>query len=92
MIAGQYDDTVDAGMLQLASIGDFVWRDNNDNGIQDSVEPGIDGVTVHLLDSTGTVIDTTTTTSGGKYLFDNRVPDTYGIQFVLPSDSVRVQR
>ena len=30
------------------AIGDFVWRDNNDNGLQDSGEPGINGVTVQL--------------------------------------------
>jgi len=29
-------------------IGDFVWRDTNGNGIQDTGEPGINGVTVQL--------------------------------------------
>ena len=43
----------DAGLVPLASIGDFVWVDQNNNGIQDggANEPGLDGVTVHLLDS-----------------------------------------
>jgi hypothetical protein len=30
------------------SIGDFVWSDTNNNGIQDAGEPGINGVTVQL--------------------------------------------
>lgn len=36
-----------------ASIGDFVWNDLNNNGIQDEGEPGIDGVTVKLMDKDG---------------------------------------
>ncbi|SDM68334.1 hypothetical protein SAMN05660860_03009, partial [Geoalkalibacter ferrihydriticus] len=31
------------------SIGDFVWNDLNQNGLQDAGEPGISGVTVNLL-------------------------------------------
>jgi len=47
--------------LQLCgAIGDFVWNDVNDNGIQDAGEPGINGVTVQLLQG-GTSIATTVT-------------------------------
>ena len=40
--------TVDAGLYQPASIGDFVWNDLNANGVQDSGEPGIANVPVQL--------------------------------------------
>ena len=29
LMAGQTDDMIDAGMYQLAGIGDFVWNDAN---------------------------------------------------------------
>ena len=53
---------VDAGYNSpLGSIGDFVWHDLDRDGVQDAGEAGIQGVTVQLLDSTGTVLGQTTT-------------------------------
>ena len=70
----------------LVSIGDFVWVDVNRNGLQDDGEPAVADVTVNLLDSTGTVIRTTTTDADGYYWFDNLVPGTpYTVQFVKPA-------
>jgi hypothetical protein len=69
---------------KLAAVGDFVWNDMNANGIQDSGEPGIAGVTVTLLQGT-TVIATTTTTSSGYYSFTNLLPGTYTEQFSIPA-------
>jgi hypothetical protein len=43
------------------AIGDFVWLDTNANGIQDSGEPGINGVSVALEDAAGNTIATTVT-------------------------------
>ena len=56
--------TVDFGYYKLAAIGDFVWLDTNRNGQQDMTEPGLDGLTVKLLDATGTTVLATTTTGG----------------------------
>ncbi|MBI5142647.1 MAG: hypothetical protein HZA20_10755 [Nitrospirae bacterium] len=54
----------------LASqIGDTVWHDINNNGVQDAGEPGIEGVTVDLLDPAGFVMDTVTTDANGTYEF-----------------------
>jgi LPXTG-site transpeptidase (sortase) family protein len=70
----------------VASLGDFVWNDLNADGIQDSGEPGINNVTVRLLDAAGTTtLDTTTTDSSGNYLFNNLTPGDYRVEFVLPS-------
>ncbi len=71
-----------------ASIGDRVWTDTNRNGIQDNGEPGVDGVTVQLLNAQGTVVTSKTTAGGGLYLFDKLVPGTYSIRFVLPTGKV----
>ena len=40
--------TLDAGLYQLASLGDFVWADINANGIQNTGEPGRNGALVTL--------------------------------------------
>ena len=70
LVAGENDLTSDAGLYQLASLGDYVWNDLNADGIQDAGEPGIDGVTVELYGNS-TCIAGTTTASGGLYSFDN---------------------
>ncbi|MGL5066325.1 MAG: SdrD B-like domain-containing protein, partial [Sarcina sp.] len=83
--SGQNDLTIDAGLTQPASIGDFVWNDLNGNGLQDASEPGIAGVTVNLLDNaTGAILQTTTTDANGKYLF-NVNPGCYKVAFVKPT-------
>ena len=71
-------------MGALASVGDFVWVDADGNGIQNSGEAGISGVTVQLLDSVGSVLQTQLTNSLGAYLFDNLAPNSYWVQFTLP--------
>jgi protocatechuate 3,4-dioxygenase beta subunit len=77
--------TVDFGLIPLASIGDYVWFDQNGDGVQDVGEPPISGVVVHLLDPNGNIIATTTTDSNGYYIFDQLPPGDYAIQFVPPS-------
>ena len=74
---------VDAGLVApKASIGNMIWYDKNANGIQDTGEAGVAGVTVELRDNTGTfgnVVATTTTDANGKYLFSNLNPGDYHI-------------
>ncbi len=54
-----------------ASLGDFVWIDNNVNGIQDAGEPGLANVEVVLYDSLLNVVDTRYTDDSGYYHFKN---------------------
>lgn len=65
--------------LLPGSIGDTVWNDLNGNGIQDGGEPGIDGVTVILLDDSGTEIASQVTANGGQYLFDGLPAGSYTV-------------
>ncbi len=81
-------DNDDAVVVLYASIGDFVWEDMNADGVQDSGEPGIDGVTVELFKADGTSMGTKQTANGGQYLFDNLVPGDYYVEFTLPSGYV----
>ncbi|GAA3402318.1 SdrD B-like domain-containing protein [Paenibacillus hodogayensis] len=85
---GDSNQTIDAGLVEpKSSLGDRVWIDVNENGVQDAGEPGKAGVTVKLLDSSNTVLATTTTDTNGNYLFDNLWSDTYKVQFVLPNNA-----
>ncbi len=76
----EFNDTIDVGLFQTASIGNFVFNDSNNNGIQDAEEVGISGVTVELLadiDGDGAIDDvfaTTTTDSAGFYSFTGLTP------------------
>jgi hypothetical protein len=72
----------------IAGIGDFVWFDDNRNGIQDLGEPGVPGVIVHLLNCAGSVLATDTTDSNGFYWFGDLTPGDYNIQFELPTGFV----
>lgn len=77
---------VDAGLVKLGSIGDYVWWDWNGDGIQNEtmVDPGISGATVRLLNSAGQVI-TSTVTNGGFYFFSGLPAGTsYQIEVVPP--------
>jgi hypothetical protein len=68
------------------SIGAFVWNDLNQNGIQESGEAGLAGVTVKLLGSNGTkVLATTKTDANGHYSFSNLPAGKYYIEVMAPS-------
>jgi protocatechuate 3,4-dioxygenase beta subunit len=82
---GDINTTVDAGLCAVAAIGDFVWHDLNCNGIQDAGEPGVQGVTVMLLDANGNVVATQQTDVNGHYLFSNLDPGNYSVKFTAPA-------
>ena len=89
IVAGEVNNTLDAGMYALpASIGNYVWIDADQDGIQDSNEAGLANVTVRLLNGAGTVIGTTTTDNDGLYAFNDLSAGTYQVQFVTPTNYV----
>jgi uncharacterized repeat protein (TIGR01451 family)/fimbrial isopeptide formation D2 family protein len=79
------DVTIDVRALRL---GDYVWLDADRDGIQDSDEDPIEGVTVELLDDGGAVIGTTTTDADGLYIFENLVPGDYTVRFTPPAGMI----
>lgn len=64
-------------------IGDFVWHDENKNGLQDEGEPGISDVTVILENAVEQEVDRTVTNAEGYYFFDVE-PGSYIVNFELP--------
>jgi hypothetical protein len=72
------DLTQDFGFIKpCGTIGNFVWKDLNQNGIQDSGEAGIGGVTVQLYNASNVLLASQNTTSGGAYLFTGLTSGTY---------------
>ncbi len=77
--------TADFGFAQLVALGNVVWLDtgagaHTNNGLFDSDESGVPGVTVQLFraGATGPVL-TTTTDASGYYTFDLLIPGTYTV-------------
>jgi len=77
----------------LSALGDYVWLDKNQDGIQDTDESPVPGVTVKLLspgannqcDIDDAELATTMTDANGKYLFDNLPGGNYCVLFVAPT-------
>ncbi len=96
--SGDSIDTVDAGLYQKASLGDYVWVDANNDGQQnDGVASGLNGVTVNLKDGNGNTLATTTTANDvngnpGYYLFSDLIPGDYQVEFIKPAGYAFAQR
>ena len=52
-------------------IGNRIWCDLDNDGIQDPEEPPVESVTLNLYDDTGTLVGTTVTDAEGRYYFSN---------------------
>jgi hypothetical protein len=72
--------------LQDAMVGDFVWNDENMDGIQDTNEVGIENVEVSLYFTGG--VATAMTDSDGYYMFDSLDAGDYHLEFDLPAGYV----
>ncbi|PCF34753.1 hypothetical protein B5C00_04780 [Staphylococcus delphini] len=89
------DMTIDAGFFPLENwnpkqqdetytIGDFVWRDEDHNGVQNEGERGLEGVIITLKTADGTVVSTTTSDENGHYQFTNVQKGKYIVEFAVP--------
>ena len=83
---------VTINVTRLANISGAVFVDVNHNGLFDANEPGIDGVTINLLNQSGNpVLDgggdpiTTLTSNGGLYLFEALQPGIYQVSEEQPT-------
>lgn len=88
---GQNIRDIDAGFYPQAenkcSLGNLVWNDLDNDGIQDADEPGVEGVTVVLRNAiTNAIVATTKTDAYGNYIFNDLNPGSYNVTFsTLPS-------
>ncbi len=69
----------------LATTGNFMWFDVNENGIQDPSESGVSSMNVKLYNSLGFNVSSTVTNSNGIYFFGDVPPgDDYYAVFSKP--------
>ena len=93
------NNTIDAGVMLFRSptptrtptpinIGNFVWHDLDGDGVQDTGEPGVAGVTVELWNADKTdMITTTTTNANGLYTLVAPLAGDYRVRVIPPSGS-----
>ena len=79
---GVVDNQYDFGFRDLR-VGNRVWVDQNADGLQTAGEPGIAGVVVQLLSSSGTVLASTATAADGTYMFTAADGLVSGSQYVI---------
>ncbi|MEM7030747.1 MAG: SdrD B-like domain-containing protein [Chloroflexota bacterium] len=88
--------------LDPSSIGGTIFEDTDGSGTQNGIEPGIEHVTVQLIDkgpdsilgtADDTIVGTDTTDSNGNYLFDNLPAGNYAVIITDTADELdgRVQ-
>ncbi|MEM1119013.1 MAG: SdrD B-like domain-containing protein [Bacteroidota bacterium] len=73
-----------------AAVGDFVFRDDNGNGIQDAGEPGLRNIFVLLTNVNTGVAKFDITGADGKYAFTELNPGNYTIKFAGQSNELTV--
>jgi parallel beta-helix repeat protein len=88
LTAGEYNPTIDAGLIPNGPISGVAWVDVNDDGIRDVSESLLAGVTVSLYDEYSTFIDSTTTDGNGAYSFTDLASGTYYVTFDYTASSV----
>lgn len=81
---GDVVTSLDAGLV-LASIGNRVWEDADFDGVQDSGEAGIAGVTVRLYDANHNLKASTITAADGSYGFGKLMAGSYSVEIVKPN-------
>ena len=102
LTVGSFYSDANAGLILTASIGDRVWIDDNQNGLQDFDEVSMtDPVTVKLYRMmsagaggfpTPTLIATTTTDSKGGYFFEGLAGGGYVVEFGTASGYTRTMQ
>lgn len=75
------DTTVAAGVVGVYSVGDTVWRDLDGDGVLGPGDPGVAGVSVHLLGPTSEVLATRRSDASGGFSFTGLPAGSYRLQF-----------
>ncbi len=88
--------TIDAGIRRYKTptptrtptpinVGNFIWNDLDQDGVQDAGEPGLAGVTVQLWNSGKTqLINSAVTNASGLYTLIAPTPGQYRVRVILP--------
>ncbi|TKH18977.1 hypothetical protein FC694_03140 [Bacillus wiedmannii] len=72
------------------SIGELVWKDVNQNGIQDPEENGVEGIIIELYRTDGSKLAETKTDKNGFYQFNSLPEGDYFAHIVIPQDEYKI--
>ena len=81
----QHRRDMDIGSVLPGRLGDKVWLDLNENGLQDGVEGGIPGVTIEVLRGEK-LVATVTSDQYGYYVVENLYPAEYTLRVTWPAE------
>lgn len=82
--AGGAKTDLGAGYYPMATVGNRVWYDENQNGIQEDEEPKAAGVTVQVYDMNHDLVDEVTTDGEGRYTVEYLEKKQYYLKFEAP--------
>ena len=88
VVSTQEKCDIGAGYYTQATIGDYVWMDDNANGMRESNEQGISDIVVRAYDFDDNEIASATTDSDGQFMMDQLAKQTFYLKFDLPSNLV----
>ncbi len=91
LVMGKNQIKQDIGAVRTGKLGDFVWLDENRNGLQDTGEPGIPGMSVVLIQD-GQQVAAVLTDAYGYYLFDNVYPMPSQVQAAMYTELIPTTR
>ncbi|MBI4546659.1 MAG: S8 family serine peptidase [Ignavibacteriae bacterium] len=75
-------NALNAVTYYVPRISGMKFNDLNGNGVRDVGEPGVGGVKIRL---TGTITDSTLTSSSGDYIFDSLIVGSYDVTEEIPA-------
>jgi hypothetical protein len=81
LFPGETLGDIDLGYALKVTIGDFVWDDLDNNGLQDIDEPGIGGIRIQLNNEQGVTEQTVFSDTDGNYTFDNVAQGKFRLTF-----------
>lgn len=82
---GQHLAAQDIGMGATGKLGDFAWLDIDGDGMQDTDEPGIPGLTIRLS-RYGEIAAEAVTDAYGRYMVGDLYPGEYMVEVDLPAE------
>jgi len=86
LITGDCEIRTEQFASQGEILGNFVWHDQNGDGIQNPNEKGVGGVCIRLYDEQGEFIEETSSDSNGYYGFSVETGNSYQVEFLLPKE------
>ncbi|MBQ8537986.1 MAG: carboxypeptidase regulatory-like domain-containing protein, partial [Clostridia bacterium] len=91
VIMGAHESGLDIGAVKPGMLGDKAWLDENGNGLQDTTEAAMPGITVRLIKD-GLMIHEAVTDIYGYYLFDNVYPSVYDVEILWHEELIPTQK